>query len=582
MVNERMNDIYDAISDNKDTFKLEDGKIDEKLNEIETSSLRKRGKNSNVKTKFLFQNKNRKSKTTSQGLSNSNVEYIPFESQLVSHLCPVLNYYTVKAYLSKKVAEKVRLMPNVISCEIAGKLEKPKYKKYNIHTAKATKATTNKFKRDTTSSTYYNINDIKKETGWSSVGVQANASRHLSVLSQYNYNSTLVKSYDDNYYYPTSGGQFIDMYFIDEGISVNHIDFKTYKGKTFERTVSCDMTVEYGELGIMTEEKKRNCDITSSDQFHGTSSASVAAGYKYGVAKRANIHMIATDFYDYDFLVALDYIKTHGKPYKSIINVSRNGIDTFQKNIQNKINEVVNAGFLIFASAGNDGQDACDKTYRNKFVGYDNVIGVASTFNDESSLSGIYTEAYYSNYGECIDFHAPGFVTTADFTGCSRTSSTTCSEFDYVEGTSFASPIVAGLAALIMSEHPNTKYTYKTMRETLINMSIKNIVKKMGSKTTPNRFVNNGKHIVYSSDNKYSGCGTLAGNTQCSNGCCSKDNVCVNPMNDKNGLCQINNGCQSNFGSCDVMMIDPVDAYGISLDTIIKSININHAFINNL
>ncbi|OUM61198.1 hypothetical protein PIROE2DRAFT_36639, partial [Piromyces sp. E2] len=235
------------------------------------------------------------------------------------------------------------------------------------------------------------------------------------------------------YYYPTSGGQFIDMYFIDEGISVNHIDYKIYKGKSFERT---------------------NCSIDGNYQDHGTSTSSVAAGYKFGVAKRANIHMIATDFYDYDFTVALDYIKTHGKPYKSIINVSRNGVDLYSETIQNKINELVDAGFIIFASAGNENENACDKKYRNKFAGYDNIITVGSTFNDDYNVDEAYTEAYYSNYGECVDIHAPGYVTTADFDGCSPTGSTACEGYSIVEGTSFSSPIVAGLAALIMSEHP--------------------------------------------------------------------------------------------------------------------------------
>jgi len=582
VVNDRMNDIYEIIYNNKDTY-VSDGEMDEKVQELETSPLRKRDHNDEgsdeetdikIKKKFKFINKNRKSKSTSQNVSEDpNVQYTPIESQIVSHICPVLNYYTVKAYLSDEALEQVKRLPNVISWEKVKKLKKPTFKRIEIPKSNFNKS--NKTKR---ASTFYDLDYIKKETGWSAVGVQTDASVHLSVLSQYNYNSKLVNNFDYNYYYPASGGQFIDMYFIDEGITVNHLDFKLYEGKTFERTVTCDMIVVDGELQTMTSKKKKSCSIDGKYQDHGTSTASVGAGYVYGVAKRANIHMIATDFYDFDFIVALDYIKTNGKPYKSVINVSRNGVDLYSETIQNKINELVDAGFIIFASAGNEAEDACDKKYRNKFAGYDNIISVGATFSDYYNVDGAYTEAYYSNYGECIDVHAPGYVVTADFAKCS--SDEQCQYYSAVEGTSFSSPIVAGLGALIMSENPNTKYTYSSMRKAIIDMSVKNIIKELGSSKTPNRFANNGKHIVYSPDRQYNGCGILAGNSSCSSGCCTKDGQCIDPSNDKDELCKSDNGCQSEFGICDqaITVVDPVDTYGMSLNTVKNSLNVNANF----
>jgi len=589
LVNDRMNDIYDIISDNRDSYISDKGEMDEILNELELSTVIEKRSNSDVDdllyfsldseeeepvvpTKFKFINRNRPMKTTNQAL-NTSVKYIPLESKIVSHICPIKNYYAIKAYLTELTAKKVRKLPNVISCEKARKLERPKYK-----ITKHSKS--NKKEKRASSSKYYDLSYIQKETGWSGVSVQQYAEVHLAVLSQYNYDKDLVSNFDYNYYYPTTAGKGIDIYFIDEGIYVNHEDFDTYKGKNYERTVTCDAVVEDGIMNKTNDKTKKKCSIGGEYQDHGNMVASVAAGSIYGVAKKANIHMIATDFYDFDFTVALDYIKLYGKPHKSVISISRNGVDVFSEAIQSKIDEMVDAGYILLVSSGNDGDDACDSKYVNKFAGYNNVITVGATFNDQYSVEEAYTAAYYSNYGSCVDIHAPGFISGADFYDCDISSSTICTSYSVSEGTSYSAPIVAGVAALIMSENPNTEYTYKTLRKALIDKSLKNIIKELGSSKTPNRFVNNGKHIVYSPDKKYYGCGVLSGNTVCSNGCCTKYGHCLKKEKDENNLCKIENGCQSEFGHCTEAetIVNPVDSYGMTMNTVKKSINTSSNF----
>eukprot|EP00833_Pecoramyces_ruminatium_P009305 jgi/Orpsp1_1/1183337/evm.model.c7180000084756.1 len=562
LVNTRMNDIYNIIKDNKESYKLKNGKLDEKLNEItKMQSLLK--KRSNTKTSeeseksddevdisesdekpvFKFINKNRPSRNVQS--SSVNDEYISIESNLVSHICPISNYYAIKVYLSEDIIEKIEKLDNVIDCQKSLKFDKPKYNITHSVTHSISKKQKQLIKR-ASSSSYYDINYIKKETGWSGVSIQEYAEPHLSLISQYNFNGDLANNFDYSYYYPSSAGKGIDIYLIDEGITVNHEEFDTYKGKSNERVVTCDAIITDGNINVTKGDKKKKCFIGDS-QEHGTMVASIAAGVKYGVAKNSNIHMLATDFYDYDFTAALDYIKTHAEPYKTVISVSRNGISLINKSLQNKINEMINAGFIIFASSGNDNEDACDKEYVNKFAGYDNVIVVGSS-SDGYSLDDYYTAAYYSNYGECVDIHAPGSVIAADFDNCSSSLSKICSNSCEAEGTSFSTPIVTGVAALIMSENSSVKYNYKTMRKALIDMSVKDVINNLGSDDTPNRLVNNGKHIVYSPDRGYDGCGILAGNSKCSNGCCSKDGYCINPDKDSDKLCKISNGCQSEFG----------------------------------
>eukprot|EP00833_Pecoramyces_ruminatium_P005750 jgi/Orpsp1_1/1179782/evm.model.c7180000070734.1 len=104
-----------------------------------------------------------------------------------------------------------------------------------------------------------------------------------------------------------------------------------------------------------------------------------------------------------------------------------------------------------------------------------------------------------------------------------------------------------------MSEHPEIEFNYELMRKTLIDMSIKDAIVGLHSEDTPNRFINNGKLINFSTDGSvYSDeSGLSFGNKVCSEGCCSKDGKCIR-FNDANAAekCLIENGCQSEFGYC--------------------------------
>eukprot|EP00833_Pecoramyces_ruminatium_P018640 jgi/Orpsp1_1/1192672/evm.model.d7180000095114.1 len=103
LVNDRMNDIYDIIIKNKETYILENNELDEKLDELNSTII-----NSRYNKKFLFINKNRPKTNFNQILktNNNNNNYIPIESKLLSHICPILNYYAIRAYLSDDIIEE--------------------------------------------------------------------------------------------------------------------------------------------------------------------------------------------------------------------------------------------------------------------------------------------------------------------------------------------------------------------------------------------------------------------------------------------------------------------------------------------
>jgi thermitase len=123
-----------------------------------------------------------------------------------------------------------------------------------------------------------------------------------------------------------------------------------------------------------------------------------------------------------------------------IINISITGT-TSSSTLQSAVNYAWSKNAVVFAAAGNASTTApgypaaCDK-----------VIAVGAT--DSADL-----RASYSNYGSWIDIVAPGsnILTTLRGGGYGTTS-----------GTSFASPITAGVGALMLSVRPDLTATQLT------------------------------------------------------------------------------------------------------------------------
>lgn len=127
-----------------------------------------------------------------------------------------------------------------------------------------------------------------------------------------------------------------------------------------------------------------------------------------------------------------------------VINMSWGG-NQFSQTNQNIINTINNMGVVLIAAAGND--NVSTPHYPSAFQ---NVISVASIdYNDVKSD--------FSNYSNTVDVSAPGGVASPGPDGVLSTtySSGTLGNYDAYIGTSMASPVVAGLAGLILSVNPN-------------------------------------------------------------------------------------------------------------------------------
>ena len=204
-------------------------------------------------------------------------------------------------------------------------------------------------------------------------------------------------------------------------------------------------------------------------QGHGTHVAGTVGSSTYGVAK--SVSLVSVRVLDCSgggsnatVIAGLDWIVSdHVAGVKAVANMSLGG--SFSSALNSAVDRVINDGIVMAVAAGNESVSACTKSPASAPA----AITVAAS--DSSDY-----RAYFSNYGSCVDVFAPGvsILSTLNGGGSGR-----------LDGTSMASPHVAGAAAVIWSVNPS--YTNSQVSSALINgATLNKVYDAMGS---PNRLL---------------------------------------------------------------------------------------------
>ncbi|MFI7358620.1 S8 family peptidase [Streptomyces avidinii] len=256
----------------------------------------------------------------------------------------------------------------------------------------------------------------------------------------------------DNNFTPEGNGAGVNVYVLDTGIDYNHTEFG---GPDATRATFGFDAVGDGRNGA-------DC------QGHGTHVAGTVAGKTYGVAKKANLVSVRVLGCDgkgeYSGMIAgLDWVAKNAKQ-PAVLNGSLGG--DLSEALNKAATALSDAGVLPVLAAGNSAKDACTVSPASA----DRVLTVAASnqYDEETS---------FSNWGTCVELYAPGEAIVSAKLGGGSVA---------LDGTSMASPHVAGVAALYKAKNPDA--TPGEIAEFIGEESTKDVLKSV-SKSSPNEML---------------------------------------------------------------------------------------------
>ena len=248
---------------------------------------------------------------------------------------------------------------------------------------------------------------------------------------------------DRSYTYPSTAAT-VHAYIIDTGIRIDHT---TFGGRaTIGKDVVGDGRAPLGDC-----------------HGHGTHVAGTVGGAEYGVAK--GVALVGVRVLDCNgsgtsagVIAGIEWVTANAiKPAVANMSLGGGG-DTA---LDNAVKASIKVGITYAVAAGNSNADACGTSPAR----VSEAITVGATDQADN-------RAYFSNLGSCLDIFAPGVnIVSAGLASPTATAT--------MNGTSMASPHVAGAAALVLAAHPS--WSPQQVRDAIVDNATTGVVAGAGA-----------------------------------------------------------------------------------------------------
>jgi subtilisin family serine protease len=254
------------------------------------------------------------------------------------------------------------------------------------------------------------------------------------------------------YTYDESAGEGVCAYSLDTGVDIEHPEFE----------------------GRAIWAKNFAGGSDKDGQGHGTHTAGTMASKTYGVAKKAKI--LAVKVLDDNgsgsnsgIIAGMEYVVKDAPqrdcPKGAVVNMSLGG--GFSQAINDAAAGITGAGIFLAVAAGNDASNSAQYSPASEKS--------ACTVGATDAKDAL---ADFSNFGQVVDILAPGVGVLSTVPG---------GKTEEMDGTSMASPHIAGLAAYLLGTGEKVEGLCDTIAKTAIMGAISNV-----PNGTVNALANNG------------------------------------------------------------------------------------------
>ena len=264
-------------------------------------------------------------------------------------------------------------------------------------------------------------------------------------------------------YHPSYSGANVDVYVVDTGLDTLHNEFQG--GGRIIKNI-------YDAFSQLSSTIDDNTDTNG----HGTHCAGTIGGKNVGVSKSVNLYGVRVLDKDgggdtSDVLHALEAIHAHMKsrPNPAIITMSLGGpcdnVDCSKDLLNIAVERLAAEDVLISVASGNSACNACTGSPNGATSAF--VVGAINQDKEQ---------AYFSNFGKCIDVLAPGVKIES---ACSGKVCGAENLYLQMSGTSMACPHATGVLAQMVQKlvySLNKDFSYDKIYDEMSCSSLKDLI----------------------------------------------------------------------------------------------------------